>query len=164
MAHRFLILSVISSVLLIGCSTTRQEPVTRLTTHIHLDGTKSFEFLSMAPTKKRANSKATNTQDRSPSPNKREHKKNPPSGSQPERQSNRRPDDTALAKKAQQQITERLNTNGYCRKGYISLEEQISRHSIAIKGQCIELASDDDRVLFPNQRSSSVVEEVIDPR
>lgn len=141
-----------------GCATTPKEPVVTFTTHIHIDGTKSFEYLSAAPTKSKRDTKK-HSDGKPPRGDK------PPKADKPRSQSKHEkgPSKEVIAQRAQQRITELLNTNGYCKEGYITLDEHIVRESFAIKGQCIEQANEDDRILFPNAHKPKVIEEVIDP-
>ncbi|MBU2985081.1 hypothetical protein KO528_06950 [Saccharophagus degradans] len=141
-----------------GCASTPKEPVISFTTHIYLDGTKSFDYTSTMQSKNK--SKPSGKRDKPPRDGV------PPKSDKPRKSHSSHedgPNKEAIAQRAQQRLIELLNTNGYCREGYITLEEHIVRTSIAIKGQCIEQANEDDKILFPNTRKSKVTEEVINP-
>ncbi len=56
--------------------------------------------------------------------------------------------DTALKKS----IQGKLDSSGYCRDGYLTLEHYEANGITRIRGECRDGASDNDRTLFPNQR------------
>ena len=56
--------------------------------------------------------------------------------------------DTAL----QTSVQEKLDSSGYCRDGYLALEDYEANGIERIRGECRDGASDNDRTLFPNQR------------
>ena len=48
-------------------------------------------------------------------------------------------------------VQARLDTNGYCRDGYLALERYQANGITRIRGECRDGATDSDREQFPNQ-------------
>ena len=51
----------------------------------------------------------------------------------------------------QEAVQARLDTNGYCRDGYLALERYQANGIARIRGECRDGATGDDREQFPNQ-------------
>jgi hypothetical protein len=51
----------------------------------------------------------------------------------------------------QEAIQTRLDSSGYCRDGYLSLEHYQANGIVRIRGECRDGATDSDREQFPNQ-------------
>jgi hypothetical protein len=64
--------------------------------------------------------------------------------------------DQSLEQQAIAALELQLQKNVYCREGYTLLERQISHERTLLRGECQELATDQDRQNFPNTRSSTV--------
>lgn len=52
----------------------------------------------------------------------------------------------------QESIREKLDSSGYCRDGYLALEDYEANGIARIRGECRDGASDSDRTMFPNPR------------
>ena len=52
----------------------------------------------------------------------------------------------------QKSIREKLESSGYCRDGYLALEDYEANGIARIRGECRDGASDSDRTLFTNPR------------
>ncbi|WP_440876383.1 hypothetical protein [Thalassotalea sp. PLHSN55] len=50
-----------------------------------------------------------------------------------------------------QMLEQQLVDNQYCRDGYFELEKSLNRGVIVVKGECIESATEQDRVRFENK-------------
>lgn len=46
----------------------------------------------------------------------------------------------------------KLEQTGYCRKGYIPLGSYIEMGQFEIRGECNEIATEQDKLLFPGNR------------
>jgi hypothetical protein len=46
---------------------------------------------------------------------------------------------------------DRIKRSGFCREGYITLEEKIGTATSMLRGECRESATEDDREAFPNR-------------
>lgn len=151
-----------------GCATQKATPKLTLTTHIYLDGTKRFEFIRIEQGKLSKKIPAARGgekgEDLSRSHRRKDKKRKEHSGG-PHHDPTILAEDSPQAQKALNQaqlaLTETLNRNGYCREGYLTMNERISKHGVAILGQCIEQATEEDKILFPNTRTISVEEEDI---
>ena len=60
--------------------------------------------------------------------------------------------DKAAETSLQKAIREKLESSGYCRDGYLTLEDYEANGIARIRGECRDGASDSDRTLFPNPR------------
>lgn len=56
----------------------------------------------------------------------------------------------------------KLNQTGFCREGYITIEELSQMNAVALRGQCNEPATVNDREMFPNPVAKKVIEERLD--
>jgi len=66
--------------------------------------------------------------------------------------SGRRHDDKDKDTALQTSVQKKLDTSGYCRDGYLALEDYEANGIIRIRGECRDGARDKDRTQFPNQR------------
>lgn len=61
------------------------------------------------------------------------------------------PNDTEPDKTLRKAVQSRLDTTGYCRDGYLTLERYHANGIARIRGECREGATGSDREQFPNQ-------------
>lgn len=59
-------------------------------------------------------------------------------------------------------LNAKLNSTGFCRSGFITLENQSRPGAMQVKGECKETASDADREKFPNPAPKKVAVDVLE--
>ncbi|WP_041523227.1 hypothetical protein [Gilvimarinus agarilyticus] len=75
----------------------------------------------------------------------------PPSGGGRGGQGRNGPQDAGADKvddRIKEMIDNKLAETGYCREGYMSLEESVKRGQILVRGECTETATEEDRATF----------------
>jgi len=65
-------------------------------------------------------------------------------------------DEDHVREQLEQRLKEQLNTAQYCRDGYIIHHTFVGMSSQILTGECVELATQDDRVNFPNVAAATM--------
>jgi hypothetical protein len=59
-------------------------------------------------------------------------------------------------------LNSKLNSTGFCRTGFMPLDTQNRRGAQLVKGECNEMASDADRIKFPNPPPKKIKVDVLE--